>query len=106
VRSTGRYGRSKSEIPPRFLGGERRCPPEDCGGPLGYFEFIESIASKRGKKPKEALEWYGGPYHPEDIDEQNAATASSALPSPSLPNNQKLSRNNPEGLAVPVDHKG
>jgi hypothetical protein len=55
---------------PCFLGGERRCPPEDCGGPPGYFEFIESIASKRGKKAKEALEWYGGPYDPDDIDEQ------------------------------------
>ena len=53
-----------------FLDGERRCPPEDCGGPPGYFEFMEGIASKRGKKAKEALEWYGGPYDPDDIDEQ------------------------------------
>ena len=45
-------------------------PPEDCGGPPGYFEFIENIASKRGKKAKEALEWYGGPYDPDDIDER------------------------------------
>jgi hypothetical protein len=55
---------------PRFLGGERRCPPEDCGGPPGYFEFIESIAGKRTKKANEALEWYGGSYDPEDIDEE------------------------------------
>jgi len=53
---------------PRFLGGERRCPPEDCGGPPGYFEFMENIANKRSKKAKEALDWYGGPYHPDDID--------------------------------------
>jgi hypothetical protein len=31
---------------PRFLGGERRCPAEDCGGPPGYFDFIENIARK------------------------------------------------------------
>jgi hypothetical protein len=43
---------------PRFMGGERRCPPEDCGGPPGYFDF------------KEALDWYGGSYDPDDIDEQ------------------------------------
>jgi hypothetical protein len=55
---------------PRFLGGERRCPPEDCGGLPGYFEFIENIASKRSKKAKDALEWYGSPYDPDDIDEQ------------------------------------
>jgi Plasmid pRiA4b ORF-3-like protein len=53
---------------PRFLGGERRCPPEDCGGPPGYFDFIENVTNKRSKRAKEALEWYGGPYDPEDID--------------------------------------
>jgi hypothetical protein len=60
---------------PRLLGGERRCPPEDCGGPPGYFEFIENLASKRSKKAKGTLEWYGGPYDPEYIDEQNIAIA-------------------------------
>ena len=53
---------------PRFLGGERRCPPEDCGGPPGYFDFIENIANKRSKRAKEALEWYGGAFDPDDID--------------------------------------
>jgi len=52
------------------LGGERRCPPEDCGGPPGYFDFIENIARKNSKKAKEALDWYGGPYDPDDIDEE------------------------------------
>lgn len=74
---------------PRFLGGERRCPPEDCGGPPGYFEFIENIASKRGKKAKDALEWYGGPYDPDDIDEQNIATA---FKRPAKPQPAKRSR--------------
>ena len=32
---------------PQFLGGERRCPPEDCGGVPGYYEFLENIASKQ-----------------------------------------------------------
>jgi len=67
---------------PRFLGGERRCPPEDCGGLPGYLEFIENIASKRGKKAKDALEWYGGPYDPDHIDEQNIATAFERLAKP------------------------
>jgi Plasmid pRiA4b ORF-3-like protein len=53
---------------PRFLGGERCCPPEDRGGPPGYFDFIENIARKSSKKAKGALEWYGGPYDPDDID--------------------------------------
>jgi hypothetical protein len=45
---------------PRFLGGERRCPPEDCGGFLGYYEFLDNIASKQSKKRKAALNWYLG----------------------------------------------
>src|SRR5437868_7181264 len=40
---------------PQFLGGERRCPPEDCGGPPGYFEFMENIANQESKKATEAL---------------------------------------------------
>jgi DNA invertase Pin-like site-specific DNA recombinase len=40
----------------------------DCGGPPGYFDFIENIARKQSKRAKEALEWYGGPYDPDDID--------------------------------------
>ena len=55
---------------PRFLGGERRCPPEDCGGPPGYFDFIENIAHRNSKKAKEALDWYGGPYDPDNIDQE------------------------------------
>jgi len=35
---------------PQFLGGQRRCPPEDCGGFPGYYEFLDDIASKDSKK--------------------------------------------------------
>ena len=55
---------------PQFLGGERRCPPEDCGGVPGYYEFLENIASKQNKKRKAALDWYGAPYNPDEINEQ------------------------------------
>jgi Plasmid pRiA4b ORF-3-like protein len=63
---------------PQFLGGERRCPPEDCGGIPGYYEFLENIA---GKKRKAALDWYGGPYDPDDIDERKVVTALSQISS-------------------------
>jgi hypothetical protein len=64
---------------PQFLGGERRCPPEDCGGLPGYYEFLHNIASKQNKKRNAALEWYGGPYDPDHIDEQQIVTALSRL---------------------------
>jgi len=55
---------------PQFLGGERRCPPEDCGGPPGYYEFLDKMAKTRSKDWNAALAWYGGPYEVENIDEQ------------------------------------
>jgi Plasmid pRiA4b ORF-3-like protein len=55
---------------PQFLGGERRCPPEDCGGIPGYYEFLKNIASKHGPKRKAALDWYGRSYDPDEIDER------------------------------------
>ncbi len=60
---------------PQFLGGERRCPPEDCGGIPGYYEFLDNIASKQNEKRKAALDWYGGPYYPDEIDEQQIVAA-------------------------------
>jgi hypothetical protein len=43
---------------------------EDCGGFPGYYDFLDNIASKQSKKRKAALDWYGSPYDPDDIDEQ------------------------------------
>jgi Plasmid pRiA4b ORF-3-like protein len=59
---------------PQFLGGERRCPPEDCGGPFGYGEFLRKISSKQRKTREGALDWYGGPYDPDDIGERKVIT--------------------------------
>jgi len=64
---------------PQFLGGERRCPPEDCGGVPGYYEFLENVTSKRKDKRAHALAWYGGPYDPEDINERKVIVALSRI---------------------------
>jgi hypothetical protein len=64
---------------PQFLGGERRCPPEDCGGIPGYREFLENISSKQTKNRKAVLAWYGGPYDPDDIDETKIVAALSVI---------------------------
>jgi Plasmid pRiA4b ORF-3-like protein len=64
---------------PQFLGGERRCPPEDCGGHPGYYEFLNNITSKQTEIRKAALDWYGAPYDPDDIGEQQIVTALNSL---------------------------
>lgn len=64
---------------PEFRGGERRCPPEDCGGFPGYYEFLDIIAGpdkrKGSRQKKEMLAWCGRPYDPDDIDEANIRSA-------------------------------
>jgi hypothetical protein len=70
---------------PQFLGGERRCPPEDCGGIPGYYEFLNNIISKQNKKRQAALDWYGQPYDPDEIDEQQIITALNRLANTSRP---------------------
>jgi hypothetical protein len=53
---------------PRFLAGERRGPPEDVGGLDGYLEFVKAATRPRHREHRQVLEWYGGPYDPNDID--------------------------------------
>ncbi len=49
-------------------GGLRRCAP-------GYFEFIKNVLSKQKRLRDHAIVWYGGPYDPDDIDEQKIVRA-------------------------------
>ena len=55
---------------PMLIEGGRRCPPEDCGGPPGYEAFLEAISDPSHPEHAEALEWYGEPYDPEDIERE------------------------------------
>ena len=61
---------------PQFLGGERRCPLGRGGFP-GYYEFLSNIASKERKQRQAALNWFGGPYHPDEIDDRRSSLHSS-----------------------------
>lgn len=53
---------------PRCIDGKRACPPEDCGGPWGYYGFLEAIQNPKHKQHEELLEWMGGEFNPEEFD--------------------------------------
>ena len=55
---------------PAFVDGARRCPPEDVGGSDGFMEFLEAVLDASHEEHDRMMEWYGGPFDPEDIDEQ------------------------------------
>ncbi len=70
VEETGKFTR-------RLLGGARACPPEDCGGTMGYEECVEAASmSKEAVKKldmgtreeiESRLEWLDG-WQPETFD--------------------------------------
>lgn len=45
---------------PRCVGGERACPPEDCGGASGYESLVNG--------DPDLLEWIGGAWDPARFD--------------------------------------
>lgn len=53
---------------PRFVAGARRGPPEDVGGPPGFFDFLEAVANPHHSEHLQMITWYGGPYDPDDLD--------------------------------------
>jgi hypothetical protein len=56
---------------PICLEGERACPPEDCGGPWGYGDYLAAITDPQNEQHEEMLEWRG-PFDPETFDAKQA----------------------------------
>ncbi len=56
---------------PAFVGGARRAPPEDVGGTSGFEALLEAVTDPRHEDHDRMLEWCGGPFDPEDIDERH-----------------------------------
>jgi hypothetical protein len=53
---------------PTCVAGQRACPPEDCGGPWGYPDFVEAISYPDHREHDELLEWVGGEFDPGSFD--------------------------------------
>lgn len=64
-------------IPERYLpfcvGGERACPPEDCGGAYGYPDLLDALADPRHPEHQAMREWAPG-FEPElfNVTQANA----------------------------------
>lgn len=82
---------------PRFVEGQRRCPPEDIGSLAGYEIFLDAMANPAHEEHDGLREWYGGPCNADDIDERFTRRAVAAMPvrSPTriaLPDNKAVYR--------------
>jgi yecA family protein len=58
----------------RCLGGERACPPEDCGGVGGYRDLLKILGNPRDSEYRQMRMWAGDEFDPEffDIEQVNA----------------------------------
>ncbi len=52
---------------PQCTGGRRQCPPEDCGGPRGYAEFLVALRDPEHPEHETYREWIGAPFDPEEF---------------------------------------
>jgi Plasmid pRiA4b ORF-3-like protein len=53
---------------PRYVGGERNGPPEDCGGTPGFYDLLDALSDPQHPNHADVKEW-GGAYDPEVIEE-------------------------------------
>lgn len=53
---------------PFCIAGELKCPPEDCGGIHGFYNFLSIMADKKHIEYKETKRWAGAKYDPAAFD--------------------------------------
>lgn len=65
VKLEGCIYREKGITYPIYTGGERACPPEDCGGASGYYNVIETLSNPANDDYEEMKLWVGKDWNPE-----------------------------------------
>jgi len=60
--------KEKNKKYPKCIGGERACPPEDCGGVDGYYRLLEIFKDSSNEEYEEMVSWLGKKYDADDFD--------------------------------------
>jgi hypothetical protein len=73
---------------PDCIGGQRACPPEDCGGAGGYQEMLDALRNSRDSRGEELRLWLGTrTWNAEafDLERVNASIAKATGPRGGIP---------------------
>jgi hypothetical protein len=54
---------------PFCIAGELKCPPEDCGGIPGFYNFLSIVSDKSHPEYKETKYWVGGKYNRNEFNQ-------------------------------------
>ncbi len=63
---------------PACVAGTRAWPPEDCGGPYSYEEFLDALSDKHHPEHRDTKQWAGA-FEPEVFSVQQANAAVGAM---------------------------
>jgi hypothetical protein len=64
----GWFASDTSQTYPRCVDGAGACPPEDCGGPHGYQQFLDAIANPKHPEHGEMKAWIGRDFDSKVFD--------------------------------------
>ncbi len=64
---------------PLCIGGARACPPEDCGGPPGYANFLKALKDSNHPEHDDIVRWAGGVFDPNGFSLNSVNMALAAL---------------------------
>ena len=56
----------------QVIDGARACPPEDCGGVMGYYELLEAFSDEESPEYEELMDWLGEDFDPDTFDLEEA----------------------------------
>jgi len=62
-----------TDEPLSILGGQRACPPENCGGVPGYYHLLECLSDSNHEEYEDMTDWLGGAFDPEALDLEEAS---------------------------------
>ena len=68
VQLEGYLFRTKACRYPVCVGGERACPPEDCGGEYGYCALLKTLSNPKNEDYEMIKIWVGEDWRPDKFD--------------------------------------